>query len=168
MPGYKPTRQLLLTLGRAASGVIRTGYADTFPCPLSARPDALLRCVYFPVGGPPGAQSFLPPDHLADIDGVEGRVVRLVRCTAAEVGCAPPLPIIPGAGVNPGMSRDDYWSRRERAFDLMPAVWEQFTSGAARTPEASELLATILTITPLAAAPFQVLPTYAFFRWMGV
>jgi hypothetical protein len=168
MPRYTPTRQLLLARNRAASGVIRTGYADTFPCPLSAHPDALLRCVYFPAGGGPGRQSFLPPEYVVDLDGVSGRVVRLERCTAAEVGCAPPLPIIPGAGVNPGMSRDDYWNRRERAFDLMPVVWEQFTSGATRTPEASELLATILTITPLDAAPFQVLPTYAFFRWMGV
>jgi hypothetical protein len=168
MPRYTPMRQLQVALTRAASRVIRTGYADTFPCPIAARPDTLLRCVYFPAGGPPGQQSFLPPEYVADLDGVEGRVVRLAPCTAAEVGCAPPLPIIPGAGVNPGMSREEYWRRRERAFDLMPVVWEQFTSGAARTPEASELLATILTITPLAAAPFQVLPTYAFFRWMGL
>ncbi len=168
MPRYQPARQLLVTLGRASTRVIPSGYADTFPCPLAPAPDAPLRCVYFPAGGPPNDRSYLPPRYVVDLDGVSGRVLRLDRCTPEEVGCAPPLPIIPGAGVNPGMSRDEYWSRRERALDLMPVVWEQFTSGAARTPEASELLATILTITLRETAPFQVLPAHAFFRWMGL
>lgn len=168
MPRYVPMRELQVTLGRSASRVIGTSFADTFPCPLAPSPDALLRCVYFPAGGPPGHRTYLPPEYVADLDGVAGQVVRLARCTPEQVGCAPPLPIIPGAGVNPGMSRDEYWSRRERTLDLLPVVWEQYTGGAARSPEASELLATMLSITLLEAAPFQVLPTYAFFRWMGL
>lgn len=168
MPRYVPARQLLETLNRAASRVITTSFADTFPCPLAPTPDALLRCVYFSAGGPPESRSYGPPEYVVDLDGVEGRVVRLAPCTAAEVGCAPPLPLIPGAGVNPGMSRDAFWNRRERALDLMPVVWEQFARGDARTPEASELLATILTITLREVAPYQVLPTAAFFRWMGL
>jgi len=168
MGRYRDARELDALINEATEAQIATEYARTFLAPTHASPAAPLRCVAYLEAGPPGERIAAPPDYVIDVDGAEGRVIRVSRCTPADLGVPDPPPIIPGAGVDPGLSVDEFWRRRDRVFDLLPVVWEQFTGGAARTPEASELLATILTVTRLDVAPFQVLPAHAFFRWMGL
>lgn len=168
MSRYKSARELDAIIGEATGDDIATEYATTFLAPTRADPDAPMRCVAYLEGGPPGRRVVSPPDYVIDVDAIEGRVIRVARCTPEELGIPTPPPLIPGAGINPGMPVDEFWRRRDRVLDLSSTVWGQFTDGAARTPEASELLATILTVTRLDVAPFQVLPTHAFFRWMGL
>lgn len=168
MGRYKDARELDALINEATDAQIATEYARTFLAPTGATSTAPLRCVAYLESGPRGRRRAAPPDYVIDVDGVEGRVIRVSRCTPADLGVPTPPPIIPGAGINPGMNVEEFWRRRDRVFDLLPVAWEQFSDGAARTPEASELLATILTVTRLDVAPFQVLPAYAFFRWMGL
>jgi hypothetical protein len=167
MTAFRPARELLTRIGEATYETLPTGFAQTFPCPVRLG-STTLRAVFYREGGPPDRRVVTPPEHVIELDGARCELLRFAPCTSAEVGATPPLRPVPGAGVDPSVPVMEFVRRRERVYDLAPAVWTAFSEGegARIAPTAREFLPLLLSVTTASAAPFMVGATPAFFAWL--
>lgn len=171
MSRFLPARQIQRTIGAAASAAIADEFGETYPMPCAGGPPYVVRAVFYREAGRAHHRVVEPPRFVADVDGVTGQVMRVARCTPDEVGVVTPIAPIPGAGIDPTMSVDEFVRRRERLLDLAPAVWEAFFAGlgalgAASAAEVTELHDLLLSITRAEVAPFYRGATPEFFRWL--
>lgn len=166
MSTFLPASEILTRIGAASWESVPDTIAKTFPCPLGPPSQTTLRSVFYMVSGPPDRRVVGPPSYVVELNGIDGRIIRSARCSAADVGATPPLPVLRGAGIDPAMRVEEYLRRSDRMSALAAGVWQAFSTGQRSGAGAAEFLSTLRSITDAYEASLMVAASPAFFRWL--
>jgi hypothetical protein len=168
---FIPAQEIRRIAGSTSGAVLPDEDADTFPIPVRADGGVVILVMYYKELGPPERRVVHPPHYAMYLDGETGKVLRFWAVTPDELGIRPPLPPVPGVGIDRTMSVEEHIRRRERFFDLSPDLWRAYAAGGtgvdpAVAAAAREYLDLFSTITKKEVAPFYVAASPAWFEWL--
>lgn len=170
---FLPVEKLREAAGRAASAVLSDETAETLPVVTRTEHGLSALIMYFAMSGrPPAPPTVKPPSHAMWLDPRTAKVQRFWACKPEDLGLTDPLPKIPGAGDGIMDGMDKFMARRARFFELSPAVWSAFDSGATTLDEpareqVAEYYALFLQIVIAPVAPFYTGGAADFFTWIA-
>jgi hypothetical protein len=105
------------------------------------------------------------------LDPVTGAVLRFWACQPAELGITSPLKELPGAGIDPNMTGNEFFVLRRRFLDISATVWQAYASGTTKfEPELEPLITEywhlFLRITKKDVAPFYLMSSPDYIYWL--
>ena len=167
----KTAQEIRTVAGRAASSVLPDEAAETIPVPKRLDGKSFIQILYYRQVGSPGERKSQPPDHCMLIDPESGKVVRFWRCTPSEIGLDKAPPTIAGAGIQSGMTTEEYVANEERLLAISQPVWKAFFRGS--VPDASDTRALVQEYRQLfqqtataEEAAFTRAAAVEFFQWL--
>lgn len=155
----------------AAAAVLPLEIASTLPVPVRAGGGLQALVIYYRETGSPNRRTVHPPSHAMWLDAATARVLRFSAVTPEALGISMPPPPVPGVGIDPAMTIDDFMKKRARFLDISRDVWAAFEAGGASPGAAvaatvQEYWALFQRITKAEVAPFYVGAARPFFDWV--
>jgi hypothetical protein len=158
--------------GKTAAGNLPIETAETVPMITEMHGGPRVVIVFYSETGSPGMRTVHPPERLLEIHPSTGKVIRFRKIGPRDLGLAWPPPAVPGVGIDPAMTVEEFIAKRERFFAITPDVWRRFLNRArvalddAGRELASEYWTLFSQITKADVAPMYVGAAGDFFGWL--
>lgn len=168
---FKSAHELRKLQTAASTGIVPREMAYTLPVPKKTESGMVIVVLYYYETGPMNHRTVHMPERAMLMNPVSGEVLRFDAIRPADVGIREPLTPVPGAGITPGMTGDEYFAFRQRFLDISAQVWEAYDSGKTEFNATTKAIlreyeSLFLCITKKEIAPFYVMTSPQFFKWL--
>jgi hypothetical protein len=168
---FRSIRDLREIAGAESSKILPDETTETVPVPVGSGGELRFLIMYFKERGDLLHHRVLPPHHAMYLDGPTGKILQFGPISAAELGITRPDATVAGVGMQPSISAEDAWRKRERLFDLSDILVPAYSVGVAATdpkfqPLAKEYWELFSERTPEKVVPFYLQAAPDFFGWI--
>ncbi|MCP3952594.1 MAG: hypothetical protein GY697_10325 [Desulfobacterales bacterium] len=168
---FKSAHEMVEIQGSVSAQELPVEVANTLPIPKKTESGLVILIIYYNETGPHGQRVVHPPHYAMTLDPATGDVLRFWACRPDDLGIVAPLKTLPGAGITPGMTGNEFFHLRLRFLDISAAVWQAYASGATQfEPQLQKLIAEywqlFLRITKKEIAPFYAMSSPDYFQWL--
>lgn len=168
---FKSAHEIVEIQGRIAAQELPVEVANTLPIPQKTESGMVILIIYYNETGPRGQRVVHPPHYAMTLDPVTGDLLRFWACRPEDLGIKAPVQTLPGAGITPGMTGNEFFHLRQRLLDISAAVWQAYAGGGTQfEPQFQELITEywhlFLRITKTDIAPFYAMASPDFFQWL--
>lgn len=167
----KTATEILTIAGKTASSILPDEAAETLPVPRRVNERFVIQILYYREFGSPGERRVEAPDHCMWLEPESGKVIRFWACALDELGIPNRPDAVPGAGIRPGMTAEEYTRNHERIAAISQSVWAAFIHGGIPDDPDTRRLAReyrrlVLETTKAEVAAYLVAAAPDFFRWL--
>ena len=168
---FKSAHELREIQGATASAVLPVEVAYTLPFPKKTEAGIMVEVLFYNEKGPPGQRVVSLPHYAMHLDPKTGIILRFWAIRPEEMGIVEPLTPVPGAGIDPNLTSDEFFILRQRFLDISNVVWEAYASGKSEFEASAKAIikeyeTLFLRITKREVAPFYVASSPHFFNWL--
>jgi hypothetical protein len=168
---FKSAHDLRKVQAATSVGRLPREIAYTLPVPKKIESEMVILVLFYYETGPMNHRTVHLPERVMYLNPVTGEVQKFCAIRSEEVGIKEPLTTVLGAGVDPMMTGDEFYDLRQRFLDISAEVWAAFASGKTEfeTPKQAiikEYESLFLRITKKEVAPFYVMSSPHFFKWL--
>ena len=174
MDVLKSARELLEIAGSTVSKVLPDETAESLPVATKSGTAIQMVILYYDESMIPGKEIVYPPHHIIVIDTSSGKIIRFDSCTPSKLGVDKPADIPEeGFGLDPKLSADDFWKKRDRFLELSPIVWKLFKLNPAKSDSKAiqiirEYYSIFKEIAKKPLIPYYHAVARDFFKWLDL